>query len=273
MNNYFIFGDEPFLIKEQIKTILDEHPVDDIDMLDTEQFGEDEVIFLNQVSFSFGERVCICRADLNDEMLAYLKEPTDNVLIIAPTTVDKRKKAFKEVQNLSKVIECNKVNEAGLKSFIKDRIQLSDECITQLMSASCYLDDAFVNLYTVDNMITLLRSHGNITTDVIDELCGTAYTQQVFSIANAYVSKDYKRFIKEIEATKKGEGIKVLALLSSNVQSAYCGQGRSAFNGYNKSFLAKLYNILQDSILELKNGGIEKDVLGNCCTLMISVSN
>ncbi len=273
----FVYGEEPYLQSSKVKDILQKYPVDEMNLMESDTFGEDELVFLKQFPFIDDYRILVCRPlNLDDSVLEYLNSPCDTgVLILAPRNVDKRKKVFKELQKADEVIVCNKLSQKEVEKFISSRISLDRECMTALIDASGYLEEDNSNLFVLENMIHLLISYGNVNVNVVKELCGEGHSRHVFQITSAYVSKNYKKFIKEIENTPAKESIAILSLISSDVRAAYnsneISNCRSAFKGFPKTKLADIYNILQNAILAIKSGTTDREALLHASAEMIAI--
>jgi len=218
---YFLFGDDPYLVKTYADKIIKEVVGDNAD-LDLTSFDYNVIPAeindaLSQFSF-LGSRKCVSVSNLNfDELTAseykdlksVIENAPDNnclVLYFDSFVVDKkRSKRYKELEKIIEtaggvVAELNHRTEMQLVKLLtegakKRGLVLSNESARFLIN---YVSSDLNILINELNKLCLYKVTGEITNKDIENLCARSLEGSIYNISNQILTKNIDKAIAEI---------------------------------------------------------------------------
>lgn len=226
-----IYGDEPYIIEKWIQK-----QGSNSNEWNTSYFEEltDEVFELaKQYPFMSDKRVIVVKIKTlgnNEALLSYLENPLDSTdLILVPQTIDKRSNVYKRCKKLNLLKECNKLNDASLRKFVGNLVQLqngiiSEEMYLYFIQRIGYFSDERVTLYDVVNAIKqLLFSSKEVTEEIISTLVEESFHEKTYVLTKYLFQKDTKQLFYHLERfLQEGESpIGMLSLVLRNFRILY----------------------------------------------------
>lgn len=311
---FLLYGAESFLINETkqllISNVLTDEEMDfnlstydleetsiDAALEDAETFpfmGERRLIFLHNPVFLTSEKTKEKVEHNVAKLEAYIKEPSPYsiVVFIAPyEKLDERKKITKELKRNAAVLEAKKLNEAELKSWIKERAALNEVEIDN-EAAEYMLTIAGTNLFLLTseiNKLALYTGKGSkIEMPIIDKLVSRSLEQNIFTLVDKIVHRKiddalriYYDLLKQNE-----EPIKILSIITGQFRLIYQvkelarrGYGQQQIAGslkvhpfrvklaagqaqlFSEKELATIMKLLADADYKMKTSGMNKALL------------
>lgn len=226
-----IYGDEPYIIEKWIQK-----QGSNSNEWNTSYFEEltEEVFDLaKQYPFMSYKRVIVVKIKTlgnNEAFLSYLENPLDSTdLILVPQTIDKRSNVYKRCKKLNLLKECNKLNDALLRKFVGNLVQLqngiiSEEMYLYFIQRIGYFSDERVTLYDVVNAIKqLLFSSKEVTEEIISTLVEESFHEKTYVLTKYLFQKDTKQLFYHLERfLQEGESpIGMLSLVLRNFRILY----------------------------------------------------
>ena len=136
-NNYLIYGEDEFLIKNNINKIINSKDKENTSVIyyDMSEVSIEEVLEeLNTFDLFGNNKIVICEKSIfltsegkkdnynTDILVEYLeKAKNDNILIITNSNVDERKKIVKDIKKSCNVIKCDKLKDYEVEDYILKR--------------------------------------------------------------------------------------------------------------------------------------------------------
>lgn len=218
---YFLFGDDPYLVKTYAEKIVKEVVGDNADLdltvFDYNALPAEISEALSQFSF-FGGRKCVTVSNLNfDELLAAEYKNLKSVIENAPNNnclvfyfdsfvVDKkRSKRYKELEKLIEsvggvIAELNHRTEMQLMKLLtegakKRGLILSSATAKFLIN---YVSSDLNILINELNKLCLYKQEGEITVEDVERLCARSLEGSIYNISNQILSKNIDKAIAEI---------------------------------------------------------------------------
>lgn len=311
---YVLYGTEGYLINET-RQLLIEHVLDkeeaefNLSTYDLEEtpievaiedaetlpfMGEKRLIFLTNPFFLTGEKGKGKVEHNLKKLETYLKEPAPYSILVFSGSfekLDERKKITKELKRNGVLVEAKKLNEAELKSYIKERaalhgVQFEPVAIEELLTL------IGTNLFMLTSEIDKLALYANegqvITAKMVDMLVSRSLEQNIFSLVDKIVHRKveeafriYYDLLKQNE-----EPIKILSILSGQFRLIYQvkemsrrGYGQNQIASFIKAHpyrvrlaagqaklfreeeLADIMKMLAEADYQAKTGGMKKELL------------
>ena len=234
---YVFYGDESFLIDEEIKKIIEKHPNSEVIKYDLEESSLN-LLLEDALSLSlFNEHKIIIGSNANflsasdtkgkvnqnvEDLLKYIDNPNDTSTIIftLSTNIDKRKKIVKQLLSKSIVKECNKLTVDNAVLFAKDifskaNFQVGYSALNKLVHKTGN------NLYLLNSECNKLMIYKNeekkIELDDVDQMVERYDIDNLFALTDAVVKKDinealslYQELLKRNE-----EPIKIIVIIAN----------------------------------------------------------
>ena len=234
---YAFYGDESFLIDEEIKKIIEKHPNSEVIKYDLEESSLN-LLLEDALSLSlFNEHKIIIGSNANflsasdtkgkvnqnvEDLLKYIDNPNDTSTIIftLSTNIDKRKKIVKQLLSKSIVKECNKLTADNAVLFAKDifskaNFQVGYSALNKLVHKTGN------NLYLLNSECNKLMIYKNeekkIELDDVDQMVERYDIDNLFALTDAVVKKDingalslYQELLKRNE-----EPIKIIVIIAN----------------------------------------------------------
>lgn len=228
---YLIEGDNSFLIQSEIDKItknkdleiinidLENKTIDDvIETLDTyDMFGKQKLviatnpIFLNNLVEDFS----------NDKFLKYLKNPSDNILIIISKKINKRLKLVKDILPYFNYIELKELN---IYEFINNKL---NNYKMDNITVNYFINRVGKNYHNIANeldKLKLLKSDSKmITKEDIDLVCRKNIEDSIFDLIDAILLKQKDKVIELYNhfINNGTEVFGILVLLSNQIRLIY----------------------------------------------------
>lgn len=239
MNNfYLLYGNDISKIKNEINNIIKQLNISDIvkysmdtntidsiieDASTISMFSNKKIIVLEECNFFKANKTI----DNLDKLESYLtKYNSDSYIIFTIVTdkVDTRKKIYKEIKKIGKIIECNKGDNNYLLNYIKDytnennyKIEdinyLINKTGSNLNDIKNELDKLF--MYKIDNKI--------ITNNDIDKIVVTNMDNEIFDLTDAVIAGDVTKSLSLLNEflNKNYDEIQIIMLLASQFRFLY----------------------------------------------------
>lgn len=238
-NNYLIYGEDLFLIKENIKKIINtskinedsiikynmeentiETLVEELNMYD--MFGNKKIVMSDNSIFLSSE----VKKDNNynaDLLLEYLKNPNPEsiLIIILNKNIDERKKISKELKKLCTVINCNKLNDYDLFDYIKNRLikngfKVNNSSIDLIIK---YIGNDLMNLNNELSKLMMYKLQERTITDSdVKSIISKNIHNNVFDLVDSVVSNNKVKIFEIYEDLMKNsneEPTKIIVMLAN----------------------------------------------------------
>lgn len=258
--NYLLYGTERFLIDKEIKNIINNNKIEDINIskydldIDTVEsiiedantislFSSNKLIIVDNANIF--SRVQNKKNDNIDILEKYLKNKSDTILIFINNNekIDSVKKIVKLIKDKGIIKEFNQ--EKNISNIIKsmfDDYQVSNDAINLLVSKvgnslECiYQEVEKLKLYKIDDKIISSKDVEDLTIENIDI--------DIFKFIDDIINKNKKNAIniyKELLKVNE-EPIKILALLSSKFRLMYQAS-MLAKKGYTEDSISEILKV------------------------------
>lgn len=213
MNNiYLIYGDEDYLIENELKNIikknnssienisrynLDESNVRDAveDALTISMFENTKIIVCEKCNFLTGENKKEVNHDI-DSLIKYINNPFDDtilIFVVRNSKLDERKKIVKELKKCSKVIECKSIDSHNLNNYVYNYFKDNGYEISTLNSR-LIIDKVKYDLANIisecDKLMMYKEDLKTITKDDIENVVINNMEDSIFSLTNAIMEKN-----------------------------------------------------------------------------------
>ncbi|MBQ7141204.1 MAG: DNA polymerase III subunit delta [Bacilli bacterium] len=265
-NNYLIYGEDLFLIKENIKKIINaskinedsiikynmeentiETLVEELNMYD--MFGNRKIVMSDNSIFLSSE----VKKDNNyntDLLLEYLKNPNPEsiLIIVLNKNIDERKKISKELKKLCTVINCNKLSDYDLFDYVKNRLikngfKVNNSSIDLIIK---YIGNDLMNLNNELNKLMMYKLQERIITDNdVKSIISKNIHNNVFDLIDSVVSNNKVKIFEIYEDLMKNsdeEPTKIIVMLANQFRLIL--QTKLLINdGMNESEIAKKLGI------------------------------
>lgn len=265
-NNYLIYGEDLFLIKENIKKIINaskinedsiikynmeentiETLVEELNMYD--MFGNRKIVMSDNSIFLSSE----VKKDNNyntDLLLEYLKNPNPEsiLIIVLNKNIDERKKISKELKKLCTAINCNKLSDYDLFDHVKNRLikngfKVNNSSIDLIIK---YIGNDLMNLNNELNKLMMYKLQERIITDNdVKSIISKNIHNNVFDLIDSVVSNNKVKIFEIYEDLMKNsdeEPTKIIVMLANQFRLIL--QTKLLINdGMNESEIAKKLGI------------------------------
>ena len=253
---YFLYGNEPFLIKNYAKLLCDTvcgGKPDDFNChtFDGKKCTSGDFVMEAQALPFTSERKCVSVCDFDfsslskdeqtqlDELFSDLPETTVLVIWQVFVPADLRKNAWKTligtIQSVGCTAELRKPDLNGLIRFLRNRagkqkIQLSHE------NAQYLIETCGEDMSTLQNeleKVCAYRGEGEVTRDDIDAVAVTLITADAFSMVRSILKGDYDSAYRMLDRLffRRVEPANIMGALSSVYVDAYRVKVASASDG------------------------------------------
>ncbi|MGM9987684.1 MAG: DNA polymerase III subunit delta [Bacillaceae bacterium] len=206
-------------------------------------FGERKVVIVKNALFLTGQKEKLAQ---NVTTLAnYLENPapfTIVIFLVPYEKLDERKKITKAMKQHSAVVQCNQLDQQGIKEWIKMRchtygISIEESAIEMLLALvgnnMLMMEQEFekLQLYVGEN--------GTVTEDVVTLLVSKSVEQNVFMLVEKVLQGNVKEGLNILKdlLNRQEEPIKILALFASQFRLLY-GTKELADIGYGQNQIA-----------------------------------
>ncbi|MBR3661244.1 MAG: DNA polymerase III subunit delta [Bacilli bacterium] len=229
---YLIEGENNILINKEIKKIiskfkdidiikcnLEERTIDDIiEILDTyDMFQRKKIVIASNPIFYLN-----VTSDFNlDKFLKYLKNPSDNILIIVANKINNRLKVSKDTLKYFNYI---KVNDLNIDSFIKENLEgfkMDNLTINYFITR---IGKDYNDLLNELNKLKAFKiKEKQITKSDIDLICRKNFDNTIFDLIDAIIKKDKIKLIDLYNYfTQNGTDVfQILVLLANQIRLIY----------------------------------------------------
>ena len=217
-NIYLIYGNENYLIKKKLDEIITKNNIekDNIIRYNLDEVNVSEAIIeASTVSMFQTSKLIICegckfltgenKKEINhniDMLLEYINHPFSDVylvFIVEKEKLDDRKKIVKELKKLSKVVECKKIENYNLNSYLENYIKDKGYIITSknidLIISIAGLDLANL-INEIDKLLIYKDTDKNISEDDIKNLICVNIEDNIFALTNAIMNNQKEQIIK-----------------------------------------------------------------------------
>ena len=238
MNLYLIYGLENYLIDEKINDIIKKSKVESENIISYDlnddsifsvlleastvgMFSDKKVLLVNNSNFLCANK-SLSEQEL-DELNKYIENPFEDVtivFIVREEKLDSRKKVTKTLSKVSKVYECNKIDNYNMNNYISNYIRdkgysISSESVDLIISKVGYELSNIIN--ELEKLFIYKDTNKKITKEDIDNVITKNIEKNIFELTNAIVNRN-KTKIMEIYndlVLAKEDPIKLLVTLSN----------------------------------------------------------
>lgn len=188
---YFLYGENNFLVRRQLKSITDMWPDDsNIERYDAEEMTVDDLpnILQTMSLFSLQKYVIILNPSRNKSLWGaleeYLSSLSDIDLVLIDESPDKRTKTFKQLQKQATVFEGKPFSESEAIAWLKK--ETADRNITMTSEqARRIVMRAGRDAWQLHFALEKVASLDNVTDDQIDDLVEAHPEESVFGLIDA----------------------------------------------------------------------------------------
>jgi DNA polymerase-3 subunit delta len=267
---YLLFGNEPFLINET-KRLIVEHALNEeeldfnLSQFDLEEIpvekaleeaetlpfmGEKRVVFLHNPVFLTTEK---SKSKVEHQIASlerYIQNPAPYSVIVlsAPyEKLDERKKITKELKRRAVVVETKKLNEQELKSWVHDKVRAAGKKIDE-EALRTLLELAGTNLMLlnseVDKMLLYIGQDDIITKETVELLVSKSLEQNVFTLVELVLQRRISESVSMLQdlLNQNEEPIKILSIMAGQLRLLY--QVKELANqGYGQQRIATLLKV------------------------------
>lgn len=214
---YLLYGLENYLINEKIDEIIKKEKVDKDDIVN---FNLDEdtisslLIEASTVNMFSSKKLIICdnsnfltsdskasEEEIN-ELNKYISNPFSDVsivFIVREEKLDQRKKITKAIQKVSKVYDCNKIDNYKLNSYLNDYIREKGYSISS-SSIDLIIDKVGYELSNIikelDKLFIYKDNDKKITKEDIEEVITNNIDNNIFNLTNSIMNKEKNKIMK-----------------------------------------------------------------------------
>ncbi|WP_374721709.1 DNA polymerase III subunit delta [Peribacillus tepidiphilus] len=267
---YLLFGNEPFLINET-KRLIVEHALNEeeldfnLSQFDLEEIpvekaleeaetlpfmGEKRVVFLHNPVFLTTEKSKSKVEHQIGSLERYIQNPAPYSVIVlsAPyEKLDERKKITKELKRRAVVVETKKLNEQELKSWVHDKVRAAGKKIDE-EALRTLLELAGTNLMLlnseVDKMLLYIGQDDIITKETVELLVSKSLEQNVFTLVELVLQRRISESVSMLQdlLNQNEEPIKILSIMAGQLRLLY--QVKELANqGYGQQRIATLLKV------------------------------
>ncbi|WP_153123346.1 DNA polymerase III subunit delta [Peribacillus tepidiphilus] len=267
---YLLFGNEPFLINET-KRLIVEHALNEeeldfnLSQFDLEEIpvekaleeaetlpfmGEKRVVFLHNPVFLTTEK---SKSKVEHQIASlerYIQNPAPYSVIVlsAPyEKLDERKKITKELKRRAVVVETKKLNEQELKSWVHDKVRAAGKKMDE-EALRTLLELAGTNLMLlnseVDKMLLYIGQDDIITKETVELLVSKSLEQNVFTLVELVIQRRISESVSMLQdlLNQNEEPIKILSIMAGQLRLLY--QVKELANqGYGQQRIATLLKV------------------------------
>jgi DNA polymerase-3 subunit delta len=239
MNNfYLLYGIDKSIIDYEQKKIIKKLNIDDIiqyqmnedDILDViedastiSMFANKKIIVLNSCDF-FKANKTIDNLDRLEEYLTKFNTDTYMIFICNTDKVDARKKIYKLVKKIGKIIECKKESNNYLSNYVNNYVKENDYTI---QSADYFLKVVGSNLNNINNELDKLFMYKindkKISNEDIDKITIRNMENEIFDLTDAVIKNDIDTSLKLLDkfTMKNYDEVQILILLANQFRFLY----------------------------------------------------
>lgn len=164
----FLTGNEPYLIKNYLTKFKQEMTFPEMNFMQCEELSEQSLDFLMHAPFLDKRKVLVWRtSEAKGQVFEKLyevhkdKDKDSTLFIVKVDKLDKRGKLYKELSKEKSIVECNKLSEPELATFIKNEVEkegctIDNNTLDFFQQRLAYQEVEETSLYTVKNYITQL---------------------------------------------------------------------------------------------------------------------
>ena len=238
MNLYLVYGLENYLIDEKINDIIKKSKVESENIISYDlnddsifsvlleastvgMFSDKKVLLVNNSNFLCANK-SLSEQEL-EELNKYIENPFEDVtivFIVREEKLDSRKKITKTLTKVSKVYECNKIDNYNMNNYLSNYIRdngysISSESVDLIISKVGYELSNIMN--ELEKLFIYKDTDKKITKEDIDNVITKNIEKNIFELTNAIVNKN-KTKIMEIYndlVLAKEDPIKLLVTLSN----------------------------------------------------------
>lgn len=293
-------GSEPYSINHYVKKMRNEMEMPDMNFQKGDSL-EKGLSFLECAPFVDEKRIFVLETEKfspteKEKKLLLEMNESNNLLVLVPTVVDKRKKFFTELKERKCIKEFNKLSRAQLGEFIKKGVaeygsSISPQDLDYFIDRTDYCRDNSVNLYTIRNFVIQLCFSGEkIERSKIDYFVPEHRDANSFKLFEFIVKKDGKNAVQHLfKLIDDGEGaILVLSAALRNFRICFKRKLLDAkdvtkklemsskqlyFTKFAKNMsLEDIYNCMdsiQTAVNQIKSGQDEKAVSASLIAKML----
>ena len=206
MNLYLIYGLENYLIDEKINDIIKKSKVESENIISYDlnddsifsvlleastvgMFSDKKVLLVNNSNFLCANK-SLSEQEL-DELNKYIENPFEDVtivFIVREEKLDSRKKVTKTLSKVSKVYECNKIDNYNMNNYISNYIRdkgysISSESVDLIISKVGYELSNIIN--ELEKLFIYKDTNKKITKEDIDNVITKNIEKNIFELTNA----------------------------------------------------------------------------------------
>ncbi|MBQ6282124.1 MAG: DNA polymerase III subunit delta [Bacilli bacterium] len=256
---YLIYGEEEYLINNEINKLKDKYSGYDIvtyDML--EQNISDAIEDASMISLFSSTKLIICyncyfltaiKCDIEhdvESLMKYMKNENDSIIILTVNgEVDNRKKIVKELNKFN-VVKYEKLKEFEVKKFVIDYCKHNGFKIEE-DAIKLFLEKLTNDLYIITSELEKLFIYKNnkiITKSDIEDITSRVINTNIFDLINSIVEKDIDKSLRLYDdlVIINEEEIKLIVTLANQFRLIY--QVKTMFKGgYSEFDISKKLDI------------------------------
>jgi DNA polymerase-3 subunit delta len=220
--NYLFFGNEPFIIKTKLSTLIKQHKIDEFNIVtyDCEEtdidvaindcltmpfLGEHKLVIVKNVFFLTTLQVKKAPEQNIKRLIDYLNNPMDSTILAltAPyEKLDERLKITKTIRELTDVVNCSSLSYNDQASWVRSQLGKNGHHITS-EALSLFMkrveDDFEILVNEVKKLVFYAEGVSEIDTQMIEEVVPRKLEDNIYELSNYLLNHQIKDAISKYQ--------------------------------------------------------------------------
>lgn len=233
-SNYLIVSSDRINIDLKIKQIIDEIKIKDIEVVKYEYPDTDiDTVLedLNTYNFLSNCKViifknCTFLSTENDKSIKrlkeYLKNPSDNYLILVADTISDRKEIKELLSTNIELIDSKSSSEVLIKNNL-EYCTMDNKTVKYFAEYCLYNNEKIINELEKLKCYKYSESDKTITMKDINNIVIRDYDEDIFALVNAIAQRNKDKAFELYEriSQKEKDSVNIIASVSSNIRNLY----------------------------------------------------
>jgi DNA polymerase-3 subunit delta len=265
--NYLFFGNEPFIIKTKLSTLIKQHKIDEFNIVtyDCEEtdidvaindcltmpfLGEHKLVIVKNAFFLTTLQVKKAPEQNIKRLIDYLNNPMESTILAltAPyEKLDERLKITKTIRELTEVVNCSSLSYNDQASWVRSQLGKNGHHITS-EALSLFMkrveDDFEILVNEVKKLVFYAEGVSEIDTQMIEEVVPRKLEDNIYELSNYLLNHQIKDAITVLHdlTTQNEDPMRITSMLISKYQEILISK-RLIKKGINQEGLAKHFHV------------------------------
>lgn len=217
---FYIFGDEKYLVNQEINKIKKEYTENYLDLNVIEVSPSNFYNEMMTYPIMMMEKKLLILKEISEENIKYFNELPEYVDILVLGQLDKRTKAYKTIKKIGEIIEVKKYSKPQMINWAKELLlsfgtKVNKNIVEYIITERTGLDN--MNLIEME-LKKLSYINEPITKDVVDKVIPQSIESTAFELTDSILANNKeKSFILIKELVDRGEWMPaILTLVNKN---------------------------------------------------------